>query len=104
MITVATCDEKEIKNDISLVFENTNNETDSIDVTGNQDSLELVVNNIVLTILQKRRARSKIKIICRFISFLENSHFGSRLTCQFIWRRYKAASPEIMQRMLISSD
>ena len=81
MIKVATCHDKEIENDISLVFENTSDETDSIDVTGEQDGLELVVNNIILTILQKRRARSKIKIICRFISFLENCRVGSRLTC-----------------------
>ena len=78
---VATCKDKEIASDISLVFENKSNELDSIDVTGDQGALELVVYNIVLTILQKRKARSKIKIICRFISFLENCRVGFRLTC-----------------------
>ena len=78
---VATCKDKDIASDIKLVFENKSNELDSIDVTGDQGALELVVYNIVLTILQKRKARSKIKIICRFISFLENCRVGFRLTC-----------------------
>ena len=84
---VASCNEKEIENDIELVFENTCNETDSIGITGDQGGLELVFHNIISTILKKRKARSKIKIICRYISFLENCRDGFRLACQFIWKR-----------------
>ena len=40
----ATCNDKEIENDIELVFENTCKEADSIAVTGDQGGLELVLN------------------------------------------------------------
>ena len=51
-----------------------------INVTGDQGGLELVIYNIIQTILKKRKARSKIEIICRFTSFLENCRAGFRLT------------------------
>ena len=47
MISVATCTDKEIANEILLEFENTSNEADSSSVTGDQGAFELLINNIV---------------------------------------------------------
>ena len=97
MLQVIRHNEKEVESNISLVCQNSANGSNSEQnvVSGDRESLELVLYNIFKFVIERHEAKSQIKVTSRII---QTSLISQKLSCQFTWKQEsKSSDPETIQ-------